>query len=519
MTLASPLAHYLIMKDSRIPRRQFIGTSTAAGAGLLGLGELPFLNRLSSLSAQDVSLPAGAVTFRPEIEPLVRLIESSPREQVLEQVAARIKSGTSYQEVLSALLLAGVRNIQPRPVGFKFHAVLVVNSAHLASIASADNERWLPIFWALDYFKSSQARDVKEGDWTMQAVDSARLPSADKAKQAFHEAMQNWDVEATDVATAAIARSYGAAEILDLFARYGCRDYRDIGHKAIYVANAWRTLQVIGWQHAEPVLRSLAYALLAHGGSNPAERDDPVDRPGRQNETRLTAFRTGWESGRTDPAASLDLAAACREGTPEDASQKVLELINQGIDPQSIWDAVFNFSGELLRRQPGIVSLHTATTSNAMHFAYQTCGDEATRKRLLLQNAAFLPLFRGKALSPDALNFDQMQTAPIPDQPEEAITDIFKAIDTDKSRAVSQTLEYLNAGHSPNTFIDTSRRYLFLKGNNSHDYKFSSAVLEDYYHISPAMRDQYLAASIYNLRGSEGKTNGLVDRIHAALEA
>jgi hypothetical protein len=34
--------------------------------------------------------------------------------------------------VLAALLLAGVRNIQPRPVGFKFHAVLVVNSAHLA---------------------------------------------------------------------------------------------------------------------------------------------------------------------------------------------------------------------------------------------------------------------------------------------------------------------------------------------------------------------------------------------------
>ena len=46
--------------------------------------------------------------------------------------------------------------------------------------------------------------------------------------------------------------------------RYGARDFRDIGHKAIYVANAWRTLQTIGWQHAEPVLRSLAYALLDH---------------------------------------------------------------------------------------------------------------------------------------------------------------------------------------------------------------------------------------------------------------
>jgi hypothetical protein len=32
-------------------------------------------------------------------------------------------------------LLAGVRNIEPRPsVGFKFHAVLVVNPVHLASL-------------------------------------------------------------------------------------------------------------------------------------------------------------------------------------------------------------------------------------------------------------------------------------------------------------------------------------------------------------------------------------------------
>ena len=46
-------------------------------------------------------------------------------------------------------MLAGVRNIQPRPVGFKFHAVLVVNSAHIASLASPDSDRWLPIFGRL----------------------------------------------------------------------------------------------------------------------------------------------------------------------------------------------------------------------------------------------------------------------------------------------------------------------------------------------------------------------------------
>ena len=87
---------------------------------------------------------------------------------LVKEVAQRIKGGMSYRELLAGLLLAGVRNVEPRPsVGFKFHAVLVVNSAHLAGLSSPASDRWLPVFWALDNFKSAQARDVREGNWTM----------------------------------------------------------------------------------------------------------------------------------------------------------------------------------------------------------------------------------------------------------------------------------------------------------------------------------------------------------------
>ena len=57
----------------------------------------------------------------------------------------------------------------------------------------------------------------------------------------------------------------------ELFFRYGARDFRSIGHKAIFVAGSYRVLQVIGWRYAEPVLRSLAYALLMHDGTNPTQ--------------------------------------------------------------------------------------------------------------------------------------------------------------------------------------------------------------------------------------------------------
>src|SRR5258705_13712867 len=160
-------------------RRSFLKISGAAG--LAWVGDLAFLSKLRPVSAAEAKLPSKLVQLQPEIEPLVKLLEDSPREKVLEEVAARIRKGLSYQQLLAALLLAGVRNIQPRPVGFKFHAVLVVNSAHLASLSSPDGDRWLPIFWAIDQFKSSQAADVREGDWTLGPVDEAAVPPSHRA--------------------------------------------------------------------------------------------------------------------------------------------------------------------------------------------------------------------------------------------------------------------------------------------------------------------------------------------------
>src|SRR5882724_3284644 len=354
-------------------RRQFLKTAAVAG-GAFGLGDLSFLSELPRVRAGEAKLDTDIVRFRPEIEPLVRFLEATPRERLLERVADRLRQGLGYQELLAALLLAGVRNIQPRPVGFKFHAVLVVNSAHLASLSSPDSERWLPIFWALDHFKSSQAQDVKEGDWTMRAVDESKVPSPEKAKQAFIEALENWDETAADAAVAGLVRSAGAHEIFELFCRYGARDFRELGHKAIYVANSWRTLQSVGWHHAEPVLRSLAYALLDRtGDANPAKSDLPADRPGRRNLELRKKIRPDWLAGKVSPEATAEMLQTLRQGSAQDTSEKAVELLNRGVAPQSIWDALFDGAGELLMREPGIRSLHAVTCTNALHFEWQHC--------------------------------------------------------------------------------------------------------------------------------------------------
>jgi hypothetical protein len=504
-------------EDPIIPRRSFLKIVTGSGV-LAALGDLGFLTQLPSVSAAEAALEPRMARFHPEIEPLVRLIEEIPRDRVLEEVTRRVKHGLNYRELLTALLLAGVRNIQPRPVGYKFHAVLVVNSAHLASLASPDTDRWLPIFWAIDQFKASQATNAREGDWTMGAVDESAVPPSDYAKNAFIAAMDNWDESAADAAVVGLARTGGADELFEIFCRYGARDFRDIGHKAIYVANSFRCLEVIGWQHCEPVLRSLAYALLDRSGAmeNPAEADLPADRPFRQNLEMVRRIRNGWLDGKPSAEATAELLQSIRAGSPADTTELTVKLLNEGVAPQSIFDGLFNGAGELLMQAPGILSLHATTFTNAVHYAWQRVHSDETRRLLLLQNAAFMPLYRGNR-EDNGLHIDALEALGPSAKGDEAVAEIFADVTEDRLTASRKILAYLKEHSNPKPLADAARRLIFLKGTNAHDYKFSSAVLEDYECLSPPWRDRLLAASAFYFRGSGEADNDLVKRTRAAL--
>lgn len=452
---------------------------------------------------------------------LVRLLIDADREPLLELLVTRIKKGLDYPSLLGAVADASARQVRPYPhVGFKYHAFMVLHSVHRTTLLGRPEDRWLSILWSADVLKGSQAAEQRSGSWTLGPVAEHLVPGADKAETAFRKAMERWDPEAADAAVVGLLRSMGRERIFDLLFRYGARDFRAIGHKAITVANCHRLLGVVGAEHAEPMLRSLILALLNHKGEpNPADIDLAPDRPWRQNlvmaEQAPTPVPAKGEGGGGAVAGLLEVL---REGTADDASRAVLASSAQGADDADLWTAIFSAAGDLMVKQSKIVSVHANTTAQALHYAYRHASDLGTRRMILLQAASFMPLFcdllGGNRRS---LGIETLEASDLNVDSSSALEDIFETINVDRVDAARKTFGYLSAGGNELSFMQLARHYVVDRNLGYHDYKLAESAFENAAALESPWRERYLASSVLYLKGSADKPNEVVGRARALL--
>jgi hypothetical protein len=124
-----------------------------------------------------------------------------------------------------------------------------------------------------------------------------------------------------------------------------------------------------------------------------------------------------------------------------------------------------------------------------------------------------VPLFRGAAGKLSERKIDAMEGA----KGAADVGAVFANVGQDRPAAAGRALAYLEGGGDADSLMNQARRWVFLKGNDAHDYKYSSAVLEDYRHVSPKWRNRFLASSLFYLPGEDAKENKLVGRVRAAL--
>jgi hypothetical protein len=169
-------------------------------------------------------------------------------------------------------------------------------------------------------------------------------------------------------------------------------------------------------------------------------------------------------------------------------------------------------------KQSGIISVHANTSVNALHYAYRHQDDPRARRLLLLQAAAFLPLFRDLLGGERGrLGIDTLELLDQEVDPGSTLEDIFATVSHDRVDAARKTLGYLAAGGAEPPFLSLARHYVVERNTGYHDYKFAEAAFENAAAMESPWRERYLAASVLYLNGSADKANETVRRARSLL--
>ena len=447
-----------------------------------------------------------------DVEALASRLIDAPRGRVLEIVAQQIRAGLRLRDLLAAISLAGVREIEPYPsVGFQFHAVLVMQSVHAAALRSPKRDYWLPLMWSADNFKRAQATDARNGDWSLPAPPPAPVWNLARAEKEFVTALDSWDAERIDLATAVLTAETDPQRMFEVYFRYGARDFRDIGHKAVFVQNCHRVLGVLGWEHRLPVLRSLSYALQNHARDPaPHEHDLAADRAWRANREMIAGKPVELPAGPGARSTTLEVLDAMRTGSDIEAARLVYEHLQRGANVQTVWDALALMAAELMLRRSGILALHANTMTNALHYGFRQSRDPQTRLLLMLQAAALLVSFRRlvERGSPRDLRIDTFaQELVVID---DAVEAIFADLATDRLAAARRILGYLERGGDASLVQQAARHHTVYKTAGVHDYKYTEAMIEESSWVSPRWRARVLAVSALWLNGATDDDNEVV---------
>ena len=511
------------MANTKNSRRSFMTSTTS----LLGLGGLAKFSQLAHAQADGGAVHQVAMTS--DVAPLVRLIESTPREEAVQMMVRQLQEGVEVERFVAAMFLASARiNVSP-------HHVFMIYAALRMSQEVSPEHRLLPLFWALD-----TALYRRESGDRYPPVDLSRQLSVAQAKRELHQAMERFDAEKAESAIIWLARGTDPQSALAQLWRYVARDDSFIGHRAIAMVNSWRVLNVIGWRHAEPILQFVVRRL------NAGRRRHLQHRANLDRSQRVKQLAPRWNEGATDPDATLELFNVMRAGDDAAACEAAYKMLASGaVQAGSLWDAVYLLGADFLVRFPhshgiGTTPVHTNTSANALRYAFETCGDPQIQLYTVLAAVAWATGFYGVQVARDNLrdlNVTKIDRVDVSGSNEDAVADVFSRM-RNRNYDVSQKQIRLgregtrgemddvaqaafsyaskHADHRP--FLHTARLLASVKSTqDAHDMKFPSALFENYEFVNARWRPHLLAASTHYLHGTNMIDNPAVQKAKAAV--
>jgi hypothetical protein len=275
------------------------------------------------------------------------------------------------------------------------------------------------------------------------------------------------------------------------------------------------------------------------------------DRYYQANQARvdehLQHLPADWAGQGANPPATREVFGQLREGRAEAASALAVQQLRRGVKAQALWDAVHLATAELLVRHNdgwGLASrpLHSNTSTNALHYAFRTATVPATRLLVLLQAIAWASDKIGGDRTGGTLRDLAITNLPaigLPPSSEDAVREIFAQLpnrhyrwDATTRRAVlaygrradadeACRKAFVLARDRPDAvplFVQAAHCWLCRKASNdTHEYKFLAAMLEDVGWVSPEWRPHLLAASVHYFHGNQSPDNSVIQQVREVL--
>jgi hypothetical protein len=486
-------------------RRDFFRSA----GGVLGLGSLADFEHLVADDAGSAKPRDWSVRYDGDIEPIVQLIEDTPLDKCVEQLAVRLRRGLSYRQFLSALFLAGLRN--GGDFGY-YHCIYMIHSAHQLSLDAPIDERLMAMFGGLGIFKSWQQKRYKGTEHFGWRKKPAKLPPADRALSQFRAAINSGDLDAAEAAMVVLAHTCGRQRLLDLIVPYTLGDGV---HGWICTSNTFRLFPVIGWRHAEPALRMMARGYSGEGHWSVTWLAPRIEAARK----KFGPLPRGWADARGDKAATLEFLAALRDSEPDSALQFAWQQLAAGkLRAGSIWDAIHLAAGEKFWLEKGDNNeLHQNTGMNALHYAFRACVNPDVRLMTLMRAVTWTAKPWAVARDIDkSKTLVQLVPADIPALPQVAAEEIVTSSATDDN-AVAKAFAFARQHPTSQALWQAQRRLVFAKEGDAHAYKYLAAIWEDSQQVSAEWRAHMVASSVAGNTGELRADSPIILRAREAL--
>lgn len=494
------------MKTQEVARRDFL---RRAGQGVLVASLGSGLAQNLGISTTYAEEGSTRLTFG-DLEPLVATMQETPLEQLQPLLASRLKDGSvNLTQLIQAAALANARTFGGEDY-IGMHTLMAFKPSFIMAQQLPAERQALAVFKVL-YRNTAQihAKGGTANERLQKVIPPELSPekaTAEQLRKLVHDL--NWhEAESLLAAVAQLSPEEAFNDLLRVV-----EDGAEV-HRVVFAHRAWDTLDLVGMDNAEAMLRqSLRYCLRSEKNIMKWDPETRAILPKLLDQHKVLERPLGTREA--DDAWIEEMSRTIFTATPEAAGDAVAAALADGMAPRSIAEAISLATNQLILRdagrtedqvQPGkplgsvhgdSIGVHACDSANAWRKIAAVSYQENTKSCLILAGfqAARDRVQRGGDFlewqpRPDEAALEQVKAK----TPEDLLNQLEGAIrEQDQSRACAITHVYGEAGHDHLPLQKLLLRYATSEDGALHAEKYYLTATTDFADTRPAFRWRHL---------------------------